>query len=196
MPEKSFAERARELQANQEATAQKQQNAEKVAADRRRRLETEGPAAAQLLATEAITEIKKQVAAAGAELFRLPESPQLGAPLEIIIKGKWLLTGYPSGSDFTVGTRELVWMNNPRASQQQRENVEYIVYQIDLDQQGHWIWKEGHGRTAQGGAYMPQLHTIMGLNNAELVEEILSKTLSIAERSTTDRSSSGSFFAV
>jgi len=184
MSEKSFAERARELQANQEKAASKQQAIENTARERQHRIDTEGTAMAQQLAIHLIADIKAQVAEVAPNgLFRLPESPQLGSALEIIAADKWLLTGQPNGSDFVVGTRELRWLNNPRARQyaHEQEEPEYVTYRIDLDSDDAWGWKEVED-TALRGVFMPTLMPSAPLTNAELAERILSKVLSLAER--------------
>jgi hypothetical protein len=196
-PPKSFAEQARELKAAQEAAAASQQATDNIARERQRRIDNEGPAAAQQLAAHIIADVKKQVTEAGPDsLFRLPAQPQRGAALEVIVADKWLLTGQPSGSQFTVGTFNLTWLNNPRARHygQGQEDAEFVVYQIDLDNSGVWGWKEGED-TAMRGIFMPTLSASKVLSSDELVDRILSRALALAKRSPTgEGSGAGGFY--
>ncbi len=195
---KSFAEQARELKASQEAAVAAKQAAEDAVKEKQRRINTDGPAAAQQLAAEVIADIKRQVIEAGPDgLFRLPEQPQRGAALEIVVAGKWLMTGEVSGTQFTLGTHELTWLRNPRARQYGQEQVEpdFVVYQIETDSSGAWVWREIED-TAMRGVFMAGFDAISPFTNAELIERILHKVLALAERKPKDENggAGGLFF--
>ncbi len=181
---KSFAEKARELLAKEEADQAKQVVAQETAERRRERLTAEGPARYQQLTAELVQQVKSQVQEAG-RLFSLPAHPQKGAEIEIVVRDKWLLTVKLTGLGLYMDVYELAAQGNPRM-RDRSESQDHCQYRLELTDKEEWSWRHTSSSSprARPAVFTPGTYAPSSLTNSALITHVLDKALALAQEET------------
>ena len=178
---KSFAEKARELAAKEDAAQAKQVVAQETAARRRERLMAEGPAIYQQLTAELVHQVKSQVQEAG-RLFSLPAHPQKGAEIEIVVRDKWLLTVKLVDLGLYIDVYDLVAQGNPRL-RDRSASQDHSQYRLELTDKEEWQWRHTSNSSPRirASVLAPNTYAPSSLTNPDLITHVLEKALAVAE---------------